>query len=94
MIVLQERLWLEPGGKLLLPLGSLFMYGQMMAEAIVRTEKRGRPRTDATSIHLTLPPPDLKALDAWIAADGSELSRPEAVRRVLRQALPQNDDQP
>ena len=87
MAIPLDRGWSEPGGKSHLPSGSNFMYGLFMSDAIVRTEKRGRPRTDATSIHLTLPPADLDALDAWIANDGSKPSRPEAIRRILRQGL-------
>jgi hypothetical protein len=49
---------------------------------------RGRPRTDWTAIGLTLQPRQLEKLDAWIEQQGEgELSRPEAVRRLLDQAL-------
>lgn len=58
-----------------------------MTDAIVRTEKRGRPRTGAKSIHLTLPPSDLAALDMWIARQPNAPSRPEAIRALLRQKL-------
>jgi hypothetical protein len=49
---------------------------------------RGRPKTNPTSIHLTLLPDQLARLDAFIAAQDEELSRAEGVRRVLDQALP------
>jgi hypothetical protein len=49
---------------------------------------RGRPKTNPTSIHLTLLPDQLVRLDAFIDAQGEELSRAEGVRRVLDQALP------
>jgi hypothetical protein len=49
---------------------------------------RGRPKTNPTSIHLTLVPDQLARLDAFIAAQDEELSRAEGVRRVLDQALP------
>lgn len=62
-----------------------------MPDAIVRTEKRGRPRTDATSIHLTLPPDQLAALDAWIASEPTKPSRPQAIRSILQAGLPKID---
>lgn len=58
-----------------------------MSDAIVRTEKRGRPPTNATSIHLTLRPDQLTALDAWIEHQPDTLSRPEAVRRLMEIGL-------
>ena len=60
-----------------------------MGRSISRTEKRsrGRPRKDPTSIHVTLLPPSLAALDTWIAAQEPSPSRPEAVRRLLDRAL-------
>jgi hypothetical protein len=54
----------------------------------MKKKKLGRPRTDPTSIHLTLVPDQLARLDAFIAAQGEELSRAEGVRRLLDQALP------
>jgi hypothetical protein len=58
----------------------------MSKKVIVRG--RGRPKTNPTSIHLTLVPEQLARLDAFIAKQGDELSRGEAVRRVLDEALP------
>lgn len=60
-----------------------------MARSLFRIEKRsrGRPRKDPTSIHLTLVPDQLATLDAWIAEQKDRPSRPEAVRRLLGQAL-------
>jgi hypothetical protein len=49
---------------------------------------RGRPRTNPTSIHLTLVPDLLGRLDAFIADQDEELSRADGVRRVLDEALP------
>jgi hypothetical protein len=54
----------------------------------ITPRRRGRPKTNPTSIHLTLVPDQLARLDAFIAAQGEELSRAEAVRRVLDRALP------
>jgi hypothetical protein len=61
-----------------------------MARSISRTEKRsrGRPRKDPTSIHVTLLPVSLAALDAWIEHQSEPRpSRPEAIRRLLEQAF-------
>jgi hypothetical protein len=61
-----------------------------MAKSISRTEKksRGRPRTNPTSIHLTLLPHQLAALDAWMAKHSPGSTRSEAIRRLLEQNLP------
>ncbi len=60
-----------------------------MAGSISRTGKkaRGRPRKDPTSIHLTLIPAHLERVDRWIEAQADRPSRPEAIRRLLEQAL-------
>jgi hypothetical protein len=60
-----------------------------MARSISRTEKmsRGRPRTNPTSIHVTLLPQVLGDLDIWIAAQEPQPSRPEAIRRLVEIAL-------
>jgi hypothetical protein len=60
-----------------------------MARSISRTEKRsrGRPRKDPFSIHLTLLPDQLSALDKWIAGRKERLSRPQAIRHLLARAL-------
>jgi hypothetical protein len=61
-----------------------------MTRSISRTEKRsrGRPRLNPTSIHLTLPPEPLAALDSYIAAQPDpKPSRPEAIRLALRDWL-------
>jgi len=49
---------------------------------------RGRPRVDATPVNTRFPPAELRALDAWIAGQPApKPSRPEAVRRLVEQAL-------
>jgi Arc/MetJ-type ribon-helix-helix transcriptional regulator len=53
----------------------------------VRKSARGRPAVNATPITVRVPPEQLAKLDAWIAAQGSLISRPEAVRRILKEAL-------
>jgi metal-responsive CopG/Arc/MetJ family transcriptional regulator len=59
-----------------------------MSTSISRTEKkgRGRPRTNPTSIHLTVPP-DLLALIDRAAADHGAPSRPELIRRAVAEWL-------
>jgi len=61
-----------------------------MVKSISRTEKksRGRPRTNPTSIHLTLLPHQLAALDRWMAKHSPGSTRSEAIRRLLEQNLP------
>jgi len=63
-----------------------------MARSISRTEKksRGRPRTNPTSIHLTLLPRQLAALDAWTAKHSPGSTRSVAIRLLLEQSLPGN----
>ena len=49
---------------------------------------RGRPRVDAVPVNTRFPPDGLGALDAWIAGQPApKPSRPEAVRRLVEQAL-------
>jgi hypothetical protein len=50
--------------------------------------KLGRPRVDSEDVHIRLPRPALDALDAWIAARPEPRpARPEAIRRLLVEAL-------
>jgi len=43
---------------------------------------------DATPVNTRFPPAELRALDAWIAGrPAPKPSRPEAVRRLVEQAL-------
>jgi len=53
------------------------------------TKKLGRPATgQGMLVGVRLLPPNLSALDAWIAAHPEPRpSRPEAIRRILSQAL-------
>lgn len=48
-------------------------------------KSRGRPVTTGTGqmIGVRLLPDQLAALDLWIAAKGGNMSRPEAIRRIL-----------
>jgi hypothetical protein len=55
--------------------------------------KLGRPRVDSEDVHVRLPRPAVDALDAWIAEQPEPRpSRPEAIRRILSQALGKNAD--
>jgi hypothetical protein len=61
-----------------------------MMKSISRTEKkrgRGRPKTGAISIHLRIEPKELGAIDTWRAKQSGQLTRPEAIRRLIEQAL-------
>jgi len=52
-------------------------------------KKRGRPKTTGRGegILLRLHLPQIQALDEWIARQKNEPSRPEAIRRLVEQAL-------
>jgi hypothetical protein len=52
-----------------------------------RKSLRGRPRIDATPVNTRFPPDELEALDGWISLQDGELSRPEAVRRLVKMAI-------
>jgi hypothetical protein len=61
-----------------------------MAKSIVFIEKRrgrGRPATFSTHVLTALRPELLADLDAWRGQQGDSPSRPEAIRRLLVQAL-------
>lgn len=48
-------------------------------------KKRGpAPTGQGTQVQVRLQPDQLKDLDAWIAEQGKEQSRPEAIRDILR----------
>jgi hypothetical protein len=49
-------------------------------------KSRGRPRTGGVPITVRLIPDDLELLDLWIAANDPDMTRPEAMRQVLRLA--------
>jgi hypothetical protein len=65
------------------------MYRKMMVRSISRTEKRrrGRPRTNPTSVHLSLAPDLLARIDQFLAAQKDTPSRPEAIWRLIELAL-------
>jgi hypothetical protein len=59
----------------------------MKSISSARKSSRGRPRVNAVPINTRFPPGDLKRLDAWIARQIDKPSRPEAIRRLVEQAL-------
>jgi hypothetical protein len=63
----------------------------LMARQSVLSQSRKKPGPPATGkgtlIGVRLQPPDLSALDKWIEGQDSNVSRPEAVRRLLKAAL-------
>ncbi len=87
-------LWLglEPGRKLLLPLGLLLGYPVFMAESIKDTPKKrgpGRPPTGGRreGVMVRLEPAQFETLDDWIKKHAPDLSRPEAIRRLVELGL-------
>jgi len=51
-------------------------------------KKRGRPATGVnTSINVRIPPDELAAIDNWISEQDDDISRPEAIRRLVRLVL-------
>lgn len=49
------------------------------------TKSRGRPATGkGTPVQVRLRADQLKELDEWIASEGGDKSRPEAIREILR----------
>jgi len=84
-------LWLgsESGGKLALPLGSLFWYYQFMSKSIkVVPKKRGRPATGRDPVTAIRLSPGLRQIiDDWRRDQLDVPSRSEAIRRLVEQAL-------
>lgn len=61
-----------------------------MGKSTSRTRKsRGRPSTGARSVHLRLLPDLIKAIEGWAARQqkGRNLTRPEAIRRLVELGL-------
>jgi hypothetical protein len=52
-----------------------------------RKRKPGRPPVGSTLVGVRLPPPELAALDAWIAKQDEAMSRPEALRAMMAMTL-------
>jgi hypothetical protein len=66
----------------------------MSASISAGTKKKGRPRTTGKGqqIGVRLLPPNLSALDAWIARQPEpQPTRPEAIRRLVEKGLAAED---
>ena len=73
-----------------LPLGSIFCYQIFMSKSITDNKKKkraGLPRVGATLIGVRVPPAGLAELDSWIKENAPDLSRPEAIRRLIEIGL-------
>jgi hypothetical protein len=71
----------------------------MMKSITGTTKKRGRGRPPTTgigtSLNVRLHDEALRRLDTWIARQGeSDLSRPEAIRRLVDEALTADEKRP
>jgi hypothetical protein len=76
--------------EVMLPPGSVFCYQLSMAKSTItdnRKKRVGRPRVGAVLIGVRVPPADLAVLDAWIKMNAPDLSRPEAIRRLVELGL-------
>lgn len=55
-------------------------------ETLLTKKRRGpEPTGVGTLVGVRLQPDDLELLDLWIAANDDTVTRPEAMRRILRQ---------
>jgi hypothetical protein len=50
---------------------------------IGKKKRIGRPPVGAVAVLVRMPPDELKPLDDWILKQKENLSRPEAIRRLL-----------
>ena len=50
-------------------------------------KKRGRPRVDTEEVSVRIVRRDLDALDTWRQTQPDQPSRPEAIRRLIREVL-------
>jgi hypothetical protein len=88
-------LWfgLEPGRKLTLPLGLSLWYQKEMAKSIRDSKKSrpkiGRPKTTGSGQPqvVRMHERQISAIDAWIVMEDPEISRPEAIRRLVELGL-------
>jgi Ribbon-helix-helix protein, copG family len=92
MIVSSERLRLEPGGSSrFLSARYLVIKVVMTGQATLITKIRKRPGPapsgQGTLIGVRLHEAELKALDAFALSQDGKPSRPEAIRRILRERL-------
>jgi hypothetical protein len=67
-----------------------FLLSDIMSKSIIDNKKKkgaGRPRVGATLIGVRVPPAGLAELDSWIKENAPDLSRPEAIRRLIEIGL-------
>jgi metal-responsive CopG/Arc/MetJ family transcriptional regulator len=50
-------------------------------------KKMGRPTVDSVAVNVRVERDLIEQLDAWIATQSDQPSRPEAVRRLMKTAL-------
>jgi hypothetical protein len=54
---------------------------------IGKKKRIGRPPVNAVPIMVRVPPTELKPIDAWIQKHDPTMSRPEAIRRLVKLGL-------
>ena len=60
----------------------------MKRQTVITKKRRGPPATGkGTLVGVRLQPPQLSALDAWIAKQDAPLTRPEAIRAMMETIL-------
>lgn len=64
-----------------------FRYHQFMKSKSRKRLSRGRPRIGATPVQVRMPPTDLAALDHWIGKAVNPLTRPEAIRLLVKRGI-------
>jgi hypothetical protein len=53
----------------------------------IRKKRIGRPPVNSVPILVRIPPAELEPIDEWISDQSGELSRPEAIRRLVEIGL-------
>ena len=60
----------------------------MKKQTVLAKKRRGpAPTGKGTQVVVRMQPSALEAVDSWISQQADELSRPEAIRRLVEQAL-------
>jgi metal-responsive CopG/Arc/MetJ family transcriptional regulator len=52
-----------------------------------KQKRVGRPRVDSEEVQVRIQRPLLDALDSYIAKETDSIGRPEAIRRLVKEAL-------
>ena len=81
--------WVEPTGSSRFPPAWILWYHTFMPKQIVQPQKRrGPPPTGkGEPVQVRLQPNQMAALDNWISVQDAPLTRPQAIRRLVEQAL-------